>query len=113
MSQKTYMISQERVNKFASLTGGEARIHTDPEYANNTSFGSTLVQGMFIVYLVEYEFSKRKPNWKGLLDIKFLKPIRTNEEFIIKFRNINDKKVNFSIILTKNKVEASSGYLYI
>lgn len=47
-------MSQTKIDKFASVTGGVGAIHLDPEYCKNTRFKSTLAHGyMTIAYAVE------------------------------------------------------------
>ena len=89
MSERTksseYKISQEQIDRFAEASGGTGRIHTDPEYASKTSFGATLVHGLYLLSLIERELSARSDNWAsgGVLDVTFHRPVRAEEPFTI------------------------------
>jgi acyl dehydratase len=84
-SGSEYKITQEQIDRFAEASGGTGRIHTDPEYASKTSFGGTLVHGMYLLSLIERELSARLDNWasRGVLDVTFLRPVRAEEPFNI------------------------------
>ena len=45
-------LTQEQVNAFADLTDDHNPIHVDPEHANGTPFGTTIVHGYFTVSLL-------------------------------------------------------------
>jgi acyl dehydratase len=45
-------LTQHQVDEFADLTEDRNPIHIDPEYANGTPFGTTIVHGYFTVALL-------------------------------------------------------------
>lgn len=79
-----YCLTQDRINKFAKASGGYGKIHVDPEHAKNTIFKVTLAHGFHLVAMIEKELNSLYPSRKdGMLEVKFVKPIKVNEEFII------------------------------
>lgn len=87
-----YKVNQQKINEFANLSGGTADIHTNPAFAEKTSFKSTLVHGLYLKALIEKELSLIFNNWfqKGSMSITFLKPVKVNDEFSICINNKND-----------------------
>lgn len=49
---KVQTISQERINLFAEATGDWQWIHTDPEKAKDSPFGSTIAHGFLVLSLI-------------------------------------------------------------
>src|SRR3569833_1510171 len=45
------LITQDRVNQFADVTGDHQYIHVDPERAKNTPFGGTIAHGFLTLSL--------------------------------------------------------------
>jgi acyl dehydratase len=82
-----YRISQDRLNRFAEASGGTSKIHTDPEYARQTPFGSTLVHGLLLFALMEKELQNLVQDWRerGVLETTFVKPVKCDEAFMIRF----------------------------
>ena len=47
-----YLLDQDRINQFAAVTHDEQFIHTDPEKAATTPFGSTIAHGFLTLALL-------------------------------------------------------------
>jgi acyl dehydratase len=47
-----YLLDQDRINQFAAVTNDEQFIHTDPEKAATTPFGSTIAHGFLTLALL-------------------------------------------------------------
>jgi len=59
--------------------------------------------------LIEHELTNIFPDWKGALNVKFLKPVVVNEEFRIEFENLDNTIIQVSLNLTNNNLTAVSG----
>jgi acyl dehydratase len=71
---------------FGALSGGDGRIHTDPEYAAGTRYGHTLVQGMLISALMEHAAATANPGRRldARFDITFVAPVGPGTEIVIR-----------------------------
>lgn len=98
-ASKMYRISQEEVNRFAEASEGRGRIHTDPEYAESTPFGGTLVHGHFLFAMMEKELGEHIPGWneRGRLKATFVKPLKVGQAFQLVWERSEDNKLNLAI----------------
>ena len=75
-------IDQEMLNRYARASGDYNPLHTDPEFARQTSFGGTIAQGMlslaFISQIMTDCFGQA---WLegGEMEASFLAPIRPGD----------------------------------
>lgn len=53
-----FSVTQEKINQFGKVTGGERKTHTSPEYAEQTNFKKTLVHGLFLQAFLEMKTCK-------------------------------------------------------
>ncbi len=80
-------ISQERINKFADATLDHQWIHTDPERAAESTFGSTIAHGYLTLSILPYLWEqiaeirniKMMVNY-GIENLKFAEPVLVNDE---------------------------------
>lgn len=76
-------IDQERILKWAELSGDFNRLHVDPEYAQQTPFKGTIAHGpMSLAFLNELMvrcFEERWAEGGRLMDVRFLAPIRPGD----------------------------------
>ncbi len=80
-------ISQDRINKFADATLDHQWIHTDPERAAKSSFGSTIAHGYLTLSILPYLWEqiaeirniKMMVNY-GIESLKFAEPVLVNDE---------------------------------
>ena len=82
-------LSQEKINRFATISGGTGRIHVNPEFAKNTRFQSTLAHGILLIaYLSEMLKNNFGKAWfnSGDMDIKFVGPAKPGDSLVTKGR---------------------------
>ncbi len=80
-------ISQDRINKFADATLDHQWIHTDPERAAKSPFGSTIAHGYLTLsvlphlweQIAEIRNIKMMVNY-GIESLKFAEPVLVNDE---------------------------------
>lgn len=76
-------VDQEMINQFAEVTLDKQFIHTDPERAKDTPFGTTIAHGLLTLSLVAYFVEKSDFNVEGFLvrvnygfdKVRFLSPV--------------------------------------
>jgi len=90
-------VSQDDINRFGKITGGEGEIHTNPEYARNTVFKSTLVHGLLLQLIIERNISEYLEKEVKQIDIIFLTPIKVNQYFTISATPLSRNKYNVII----------------
>lgn len=82
-----FAVNQERIQAFADATEDHQWIHTDPERAAETPFGSTIAHGYLLLSLVPKLFTEifvldeaeMLVNF-GLDKVRFLKPVTSGAE---------------------------------
>jgi acyl dehydratase len=81
----TRTFSQRDMDDFGLASGGTGLIHTEPEYAAGTPFGATIVQGIFLLAVIEKELCERIPQWRsgGSLEAKFVSPVTEGTPFSV------------------------------
>ncbi|MGE0215618.1 MaoC family dehydratase [Mycolicibacterium sp.] len=84
---------QSDLDAFGAVSGGDGRIHTDPDYAAGTRYGRTLVQGMLLVALMERAVGIALPGRRldARLDITFVAPVHTGVEIRINVAEKGDR----------------------
>jgi acyl dehydratase len=78
--------SQDDLDAFGVVSGGTGHIHTDPDFAAGTPFGRTLVQGLFLLAVVEKALCEAVPTWSDL-SVKFVGPVGVGDEFRVEVRD--------------------------
>lgn len=80
-------IDQERILRWAELSGDFNRLHVDEEYARETRFKGTIAHGpMSLAFLNELMMACFGKGWAiggQLLDVRFIAPIRPGERIRI------------------------------
>lgn len=121
-------IDQERINRFAEVTGDIQWIHTDPERASRESpFGTTIAHGFLTLSLLPYLtqsnhpdfFQKNYPGMKirvnyGLNRVRFPAPVPVNSRIRARTALISAEKMhnavqiiyNITVEIEKNKKPA-------
>ena len=82
--EKEFSFSQEQVNLFAELSGDKNPIHIDPGYAAETSFGQTIVHGVFTIsifsQIIGMEFPGEGTIYLGQ-DLDFKRPVYPGQTY--------------------------------
>lgn len=80
-------IDQERILRWAKISGDFNRLHVDPEYAKQTRFGGTIAHGpLSLAFLNELMMEAFGMGWAAggkLLDVRFIAPILPGERIRI------------------------------
>jgi acyl dehydratase len=82
---RTRTFSQQDMDEFGLASGGTGLIHTEPEYAAATPFGATLVQGIYLLAVIEWQLCELVPQWAaaGGLDVAFVAPVTEGTAFTV------------------------------
>lgn len=115
------LVSQEMVNSFASVTGDEQWIHTDPSRAAIESpYHSTVAHGFLILSLIPSLSARRnihglcvtKPRLivnTGVNNVRFLQPLKTNSHIRAKITTISREERKNGFVFTEEiKIETST-----
>ncbi len=82
------VISQERINRWAELSGDFNLLHVDPAYAAKTPFKGTIAHGpMSLAFLNELMMKCFETDWLNggiLADVRFVSPIRPGDRITVK-----------------------------
>jgi 3-hydroxybutyryl-CoA dehydratase len=80
-------IDQDRILRWAQISGDFNRLHVDPEFARQTRFGGTIAHGpMSLAFLNELMMECFGMGWaRGgkLMDVRFVAPIRPGDRIRI------------------------------
>ena len=83
----TKNIDQNKIMRWAQLSGDFNRLHVDPEYAKKTRFKGTIAHGpMSLAFLNELMMNCLGQGWVNggrLLEVRFLSPIRPGDQILI------------------------------
>lgn len=88
------LVDQERIDRFADVTGDHQFIHVNPELARQTPFGSTIAHGFLTLSLMSLmgyqampvvEGVKMGVNY-GLNRVRFLAPVKSGKRIRGHFR---------------------------
>ena len=82
------VISQERINRWAELSGDFNLLHVDPAYAAKTPFKGTIAHGpMSLAFLNEFMMKCFETDWLNggiLADVRFVSPVRPGDRITVK-----------------------------
>ncbi|MDI6753789.1 MAG: MaoC family dehydratase [Thermodesulfobacteriota bacterium] len=96
-------IDQDRIMRWAKLSGDFNRLHVDPEYAQQTSFKGTIAHGpMSLAFLNELMMQCFGEGWAvggKLLDVRFVAPIRPGDRIRIEgtVKDVQKKERNYHV----------------
>jgi 3-hydroxybutyryl-CoA dehydratase len=83
-------IDQDRIDRWAELSGDFNRLHVDPDYAAQTRFKGTIAHGpMSLAFLNELMMACFGQGWATggrLLEVRFTAPIRPGDDILISGR---------------------------
>jgi acyl dehydratase len=104
-------IDQERVNRFAEVTGDYQWIHVDPERAADSPFGGTIVHGYLtlsmlpamIADMVRFDGMRASIN-QGLTRLRFMAPVPVGSRIRLRLAIQDVRKVPVGARVTLNAV---------
>jgi acyl dehydratase len=81
----TRTFTQRDMDAFGVASGGTGLIHTEPAYAASTPYGATLVQGVYLLAVIERHLCERVPRWLdgGVLEVRFVAPVTEGVPFTV------------------------------
>jgi acyl dehydratase len=93
-------IAQRDIDAFGRASAGSGRIHTDPVYARATRFGGPLVQGLYLVALIEKALHDATAAWgeASVLDVRFVSPVKAGQTITIDIAN-DDRELDDRCLL--------------
>ena len=107
------LITQERVNQFATVTGDHQFIHTDPERAKQTPFGGTIAHGYLTLSLLPHLGSKGGSlgldnvamgiNY-GLNKVRFLAPVKVGSQIRARYLFLDSQEKKSGNFLLTHQV---------
>lgn len=107
--------TKEEVLSFSKLTSDDNPIHFDEEYASNTRFQRTIVQGPMVVSLIGGILGSQLPG-PGTIYIsqetKFLKPVFI-DEFVTAQVEVVKIREDKPVVTLRNWVEKDNGEIVI
>jgi acyl dehydratase len=104
-------LSQEKINRFASVSGGTGMIHVDPEFGKKTRFQSTVAHGILLLaYVSEMMKNNFGKPWftSGDMDIRFVGPAKPGDTLVArgkvqKMNAIQDKTQVSCLVWIENQ----------
>lgn len=107
--------SKEEVLSFSKLTSDDNPIHFDEEYASNTRFKRTIVQGPMVVSLIGGILGSQLPG-PGTIYIsqetKFLKPVFV-DEYVTAWVEVVKIREDKPVVTLRNWIEKDNGEIVI
>ena len=108
-----FLISQDKIDLFADVTNDHQFIHTDPEKAALTPFGSTVAHGFLSLSMLSYfaetgfaldvENSKMALNY-GFDKVRFISPVKVNDKIRGRATLLSVEEKNAKQLLIKQRV---------
>ena len=104
-------LSQEKINRFASVSGGTGMIHVDTEFGKKTRFQSTVAHGILLLaYVSEMMKNNFGKPWftSGDMDIRFVGPAKPGDTLVAggkiqKMNAIQDKTQVSCLVWIENQ----------
>ncbi|SPD73600.1 MaoC-like protein [uncultured Desulfobacterium sp.] len=88
-------MTQEKINTYISAAEDYNPIHTDPEYAKNTAFKSTIAPGyQFIAYLSELMARDFGEKWitAGGMELRLIRPVFPKDTLSVGAKVVEKRK---------------------
>ncbi|UGX86338.1 MaoC family dehydratase [Phyllobacterium meliloti] len=91
------VVSQDMINKFADATDDHQFIHTDPERAAETPFGSTIAHGFLTISLLSTLAYEALPMIEGATmginygfdKVRFMAPVKSGKQVRARFKLVD------------------------
>lgn len=108
------VVDQDRINQFADVTMDHQFIHTDPERAKSTPFGSTIAHGLLTLSFVPYFMERSDFNLAGSImvinygfdKVRFLSPVKVDSRVRGRIRLLEVTEKRPGQLLTKFEITA-------
>lgn len=83
-------ITPEMIHAFGTITGADARIHWDAEYARGTRFGGVVAPGMLVTGLLDAWLTRLGLGWPahGELETRYVAPVRPGDRLVARLSPI-------------------------
>lgn len=90
--QTVEIVTSERVETFASVSGDMNPIHLDETYAKSSLFGQRIAHGLFVASFISSAIANKLPGPGSIYlkqDLNFKKPVYIGDTIITKVEVIN------------------------
>jgi len=84
--QRTYTVTQEKIDQYGVLNGDKDIIHYDLDYAKKRGFEGTLAHGLMVQgYANDVALALYGEDWltRGAIKVKFVAPIYPDEDYVV------------------------------
>lgn len=84
--QRTYTVTQPKIDRYGVLNGDKDIIHYDLDYARKRGFSGTLAHGLMVQgYANDVALAVYGEDWltRGAIKVKFVAPVYPNEDYVI------------------------------
>lgn len=81
--QKAFLVTEDRIHKFAEVTGDTNPLHIDPEYAATTQFGECIAHGMLSASFISAVLGTQFPGNGAVYlsqTLQFKRPVKIGSE---------------------------------
>ena len=112
---KWFQVDQKLINSFAEVTLDNQFIHTDPNKAKETKFGTTIAHGFLTMSLLSAMYYDAVPETEGMRmginigfdKLRFLAPVKCNDNIrgVFMLSKIAEKQAKIITITWSTKVE--------
>lgn len=115
-ASNSYLITDERIKAFATISEDYNPIHLDQDYAENSKFGKRLAHGAMVASFFSALFAMKLPGPGSIYvsqNTQFKKPVFLDDEVFAEIEvikiDIDRKRVYFSTCCYVNNVKVLSG----
>lgn len=87
--QRTYTVTQEKIDRYGVLNGDRDIIHYDLDYAKKRGFQGTLAHGLMVQgYANDVALAMYGDDWltRGAIKVKFVAPVYPDEDYVIEIK---------------------------
>ena len=98
----SHRVTVEDVDRFARLSGDMNPLHTDEDYASNTSFGQRVVHGMFLASLLSRMVGMYLPGRRCLYlsqSLDFVQPVFIGDTVRVSVEVLQKQEATKTLVL--------------